>query len=50
MVDVRPVGYVMGWLIAFLGAAMLLPLLADLFAGNGNWQAFALSSIVTWWA
>lgn len=40
MSDLRPVGYVIGLLVAALGAAMLLPFLADLIAGDGNWPVF----------
>ncbi|WP_073327785.1 TrkH family potassium uptake protein [Wenxinia saemankumensis] len=47
MIDLRPVGYVIGLLVAGLGAAMLAPLAADLVAGNGHWPAFAESAIVT---
>lgn len=47
MGDVRPVGYVLGWLIAALGAAMLAPLGLDLLAGDSNWRAFALASVAT---
>jgi trk system potassium uptake protein TrkH len=46
MFDLRPVGYVIGLLVAALGAAMLLPLAADLIAGNGHWPAFAESAIL----
>ena len=31
MFDLRPVGYVIGLLVAILGATMILPLIADLF-------------------
>ena len=47
MVDLRPVGYVIGLLVAVLGAAMLLPLLADLAEGRGHWPAFAQSGLIT---
>ncbi|MGR3660567.1 MAG: TrkH family potassium uptake protein [Paracoccaceae bacterium] len=47
MFDLRPVGYVIGLLIAALGAAMLFPLLIDLAEGNGNWPAFMEASIIT---
>ena len=30
MIDVRPVGYLIGWLVAALGASMAVPMLADL--------------------
>lgn len=47
MFDLRPVGYVIGLLVAVLGAAMLLPLLVDLAEGQGNWPVFAQSSVIT---
>lgn len=47
MPDLRPVGYVIGLLLAALGAAMVGPLVADIAAGNGHWPAFAESAIVT---
>ena len=47
MLDLRPVGHVIGLLVAALGASMLLPLAVDLAAGNGHWPAFAESALVT---
>ena len=47
MFDLRPVGYVIGLLVAALGATMLLPLAADLMASNGHWPAFAEAAILT---
>ena len=47
MMDLRPVGYVIGLLVAVLGATMLLPLLVDLAEGVGHWPAFAESAVVT---
>jgi len=46
MLDLRPVGYVLGLLTIVLGAAMLFPMALDLADGNRNWQAFAVSSAV----
>ena len=45
--DIRPVGYVIGLLVAVLGAAMLGPMALDLAARNGEWHVFASASIVT---
>ncbi|WP_246423264.1 TrkH family potassium uptake protein [Sulfitobacter undariae] len=45
--DVRPVGYVIGLLVAVLGAAMLVPLLVDIAEGRGQWPVFLQSSIIT---
>lgn len=50
MSDLRPVGYVIGLLVAALGAVMLLPFAADLIEGDGNWPVFlgcaAMTSLV----
>lgn len=46
MIDFRPVGYVIGLLVAALGAMMLFPLALDLATGNGHWQAFLESAVV----
>jgi len=47
MLDFRPVGYVIGWLVAALGAFMVLPMLADFAAGAANGRAFATAAIIT---
>ncbi|MEM9795301.1 MAG: TrkH family potassium uptake protein [Pseudomonadota bacterium] len=47
MLDVRPVGYVIGLLLMVLGAAMVLPMLADLIDGNDHWPVFLESAILT---
>ncbi|HDR27986.1 TrkH family potassium uptake protein [Rhodovulum sp.] len=47
MFDLRPVGYVIGLLVAVLGATMLLPMVVDMAAGNPNWRAFLEAAIVT---
>ena len=47
MFDLRPVGYVIGLLVASLGVTMLAPLLADLVAGNDHWPVFLESAILT---
>ena len=47
MYDLRPVGHALGFLVLALGLAMLLPLGADLLAGNGHWGAFAEASAIT---
>ena len=47
MLDIRPVGYVVGLLVTVVGAAMLLPMSLDLAEGNGEWHVFAESAIVT---
>ena len=47
MIDLRPVGYVIGLLVAFLGATMMIPLAVDLFQGNGHAAVFMESAILT---
>jgi trk system potassium uptake protein TrkH len=47
MIDLRPVGYVIGLLLAALGMTMLVPMLADVVAGNGHGWTFVESAIVT---
>ena len=43
----RPVFFILGWMLVSLAAAMLLPVLADLSVGNPDWRAFALSAAAT---
>ena len=47
MLDLRPVGYVVGLLVAVLGVAMILPMLVDIAEGRGHWMVFAESCLVT---
>ena len=47
MIDLRPVGYVIGLLVAALGATMLIPTGVDLAQGNEHWPVFLESAIVT---
>ena len=47
MLDMRPVGYVIGLLVAILGATMALPLLADLIDGRDQWPVFLESGVIT---
>ncbi|SHG82489.1 trk system potassium uptake protein TrkH [Cognatiyoonia sediminum] len=47
MIDFRPVGYVVGLLVAALGVTMFAPMAADIFADNGHWIAFFQSAVVT---
>ncbi|MEM9584227.1 MAG: TrkH family potassium uptake protein [Pseudomonadota bacterium] len=47
MFDLRPVGYVIGLLVACLGASMVVPMVVDLVAGNGHWPVFAQSALIT---
>jgi trk system potassium uptake protein TrkH len=47
MIDMRPVGYVIGILVIFLGLTMFAPLIVDLGEDNGHWPVFATSAAVT---
>ncbi|WP_254871576.1 TrkH family potassium uptake protein [Pseudooceanicola sp. HF7] len=47
LIDIRPIGYVIGLLVAVLGLTMLLPLIVDIVEGRGHWHAFAESAIIT---
>jgi trk system potassium uptake protein TrkH len=47
MLDLRPVGYIIGLMIAVLGGAMMIAVLADLSAGNPNWQPMLKAAVLT---
>ena len=47
MLDVRPVGYVIGLLLLALGASMGLPVIADLASGDDHWPVFVETGILT---
>ncbi len=47
MIDLRPVGHVIGLLVACLGATMLVPMVVDLIAGNGHWTVFLNSAALS---
>ena len=47
MFDLRPVGYVIGWLVAVLGATMLIPMAVDIVDGNGQWPIFLECAFIT---
>ncbi len=47
MFDLRPVGFIIGLLVAALGAMMLLPMVADLATRNPHWLVFLECAIVT---
>ena len=48
MLDLRPIGYVIGLLAAFLGATMLIPLAVDLYHRNDHWRSFGTSALIAW--
>ncbi|ABG31550.1 TrkH family potassium uptake protein [Roseobacter denitrificans] len=47
MLDLRPVGYVIGLLVAVLGAAMVLPMMIDIAEGRAHWPVFLQSALFT---
>ena len=47
MLNVRPIGFIVGILVVILGISMLLPLLADLYFQDQHWKIFAYSSFFT---
>lgn len=47
MLDMRPVGYVVGLLVAVLGLFMILPLLVDVAQGQGHWRVFLEAGLIT---
>lgn len=47
MIDLRPVGYIVGWLVAGLGLSMVFPMLLDLWDRQGNAGAFGLSAFLS---
>lgn len=47
MFDLRPIGYVIGLLVATLGLTMIPPFLVDLAEGLGHWPVFLQSGLIT---
>lgn len=47
MMDYRPIFLVIGILLSALALGMVIPAVVDAFAGNPDWQIFAISSGVT---
>lgn len=47
MLDLRPVFSIIGIMLSVLACAMLLPVLADLAAGNPDWSVFAVAGTAT---
>jgi trk system potassium uptake protein TrkH len=47
MIDARPVGYVIGLLLVAFGGAMLVPMMLDLWLGNGHGRVFGEAAIIT---
>lgn len=47
MIDIRPVVHPIGKIVAVMGAAMILPMAVDLWAGNPHWQTFLEAGAIT---
>lgn len=47
MIDLRPVLFIVGWLLVALAAAMLPPAVVDLRDGHSDWLAFLAAGTVT---
>lgn len=47
MIDLRPIGYVLGLLVATLGLTMIPPFLVDLAEGRGEWPVFLQAGVIT---
>jgi trk system potassium uptake protein TrkH len=47
MVDIRPVGHVLGWLVLVLGLLMMPCIGIDLVDGDPNAREFALTAVIT---
>jgi trk system potassium uptake protein TrkH len=47
MIDLRPVGYVIGLLLSALGLSMALPMAVDLWERNGHWPVFFEAGMIT---
>lgn len=47
MIDLRPIGYVIGLALAALGATMVVPMAVDIATADGNGAGFAISALIT---
>lgn len=47
MIDIRPVANSIGKLVITLGAAMVLPMIVDWWAGDPHWKSFLEAAILT---
>lgn len=47
MIDLRPVFFVVGLMVAALGLTMFAPMFVDWRFGDRSWQSFALAGIIT---
>jgi trk system potassium uptake protein TrkH len=47
VIDLRPVLFTLGCLIALLSAGMIVPIVADMIAGHPDWQTFSIALFLT---
>lgn len=47
MLDLRPIFFVIGLMVAALGLVMFIPMLVDMFHEGRSWRAFAISGLLT---
>lgn len=47
MLDLRPVIFVCSFFVLGIAALMLVPMLVEIATGEGNWMAFAISSLIS---
>jgi trk system potassium uptake protein len=47
MIDIRPVGHILGWLVLVLGLLMVPCILIDIYDGSPNAREFALTAVIT---
>lgn len=47
MIDPRPIVYVIGLVVAVLGAAMAVPMAVDLYYGSPDWSVFMASAVIS---
>lgn len=47
MNDLRPVIFIVGFLLCVLGAGMALPMLTDLYNGHSDWRVFLMAMLFT---
>ena len=47
MLNIRPIGYIVGILVVILGVSMILPLIIDIYFKDEHWKIFGYSSFIT---
>ena len=47
MIDLRPVFFVVGLMVAALGLMMFVPMTVDFYHGDKSWQTFGISGVLT---